>query len=247
MNETENNQTSTMDATIANPVETITEQTVQTVNDSPANTEIDYKTKFSESSKEALRIREENIRLANELEILRKAQETSQNNGATYSNDSEEIVPGFNSMTKEEQDNLLAYTNSIRQSTLKEVYKDPAIADAKNRYNESVWLGAFEETASQFPELKEHKDEFKAKYFRNDNVPSNIKEILGDVAKVYLFDKARDIGAKQAIENANRIDVERAGGGEKAPEPERTNEDWDKLRTSNPAKFAKEYRKSQAK
>lgn len=242
-----NNQTSNMDATNANPVETITETTAQTIDHSIANTEIDYKTKFTESSKEALRIREENIRLANELAEFKKNSEFSQNNGATYSNNSEEIVPGFSSMTKEEQDNLLAYTDLVTKRALDGVYKDPAIAEAKNKYNESIWLGAFENAASQYPELREHKDEFKAKYFRNDNVPSNIGEILNDVAKVYLFDKARDIGAKEAIEQTNRIDVERAGGGDKVPSPERTIEDWDKLRTSNPVKFAQEYRKSQDK
>jgi len=238
-----NHQTSQDVDTTTNQTETITEQTDQTINDSTAHTEIDYKTKFSESSKEALRIRDENIRLQNEIELLKNTPKDDK--GAIYSNDSEQIIPGFDMMSKEEQDNLIAYTNSIRNTVTQEIYKNPAIAHSVQQYNENVWNGSFEEIASQYPELKTHKDEFKSKYFRADNVPTNIKEILGDIAKVYLFDKARDIGAKQAIEQADRIDTERAGGGEKAPAPERTIEDWQRLQKENPVKFATEYRKSQ--
>lgn len=217
----------------------------ENIDTSNANTDIDYKKKFSESSKEALRIREENIRLANELESLKNT--TTDSHGATYSDSTEQIIPGFDMMTEDEQKNLLAYTDSIRRSTLDAIYKDPAIADAKNKYNEGVWESSFQEIASKYPDLKDNKDEFKAKYFRADNVPSNLTEILGDVAKVYLFDKAADIGAKKALEKADRIDTERSNGGDKIPSPERSTEDWFRLSQDNPVKFAEEYRKSQKK
>ena len=233
------------DAANANPDNMKTEQT-ENINNSNANTDIDYKKKFSESSKEALRIREENIRLANELESLRNTP-TTDSTGANHSNNSEQIIPGFDMMSEDEQKNLIAYTDGIRKTVRQEMYKDPAIAHSVHQYNENVWNGSFEQIVSEYPELREHKDEFKSKYFRADNAPSNIKDILGDVAKVYLFDKARDIGAKKALEQADRIDTERVNGGDKTPTTERTTEDWHRLAQSNPAKFAEEYRKSQSK
>ena len=233
MNE-ENIQTSAEDVQDTNLPETEKVDTIE------ANNDIDYKIKFSESSKEALRIREENIRLQNELAEARKLAES---NGGNYANNSEQIIPGFEHLSEEEQKNLIAYTESIRNTVKSEIYKDPAIANAKRQYNESVWNEAFNEIASNYPELKEQKDDFKSKYFREDNVPSNIKELLGDVAKVYLFDKAREIGAKQALEQANRIDLERASGGDKEPSSSRTLEDWQHLQRTNPAQFAKESAK----
>lgn len=236
MNE-ETIQTSVEDTQIVNPHET------EKIDNIEANNDIDYKTKFSESSKEALRIREENIRLANEIEELRN--KPTESNGGNYTDNSAQIIPNFDLLSDEEQKNIVAYTDSIRQATLKEVYKDPAIANAKKQYNESVWNDAFNEVASQFPELTDSKDEFKAKYFKQDNVPSNIKELLSDVAKIHLYDKAKEIGLKQGIEQANRIDTERSNGGDKSPKTERTIEDWARLQSENPVKFAQEYRKSQ--
>lgn len=234
MNE-ENIQTSTEDVTTTNPLETEKVDAVE------ANNDIDYKTKFSESSKEALRIREENIRLQNELEALRN--KTAETNGGNYTDDSEQIIPGFDHLSEEEKQNLLAYTESIKKAALKELYKEPAIASAKQQYNELAWDKAFMEVASQYPELNDSKDEFKAKYYNPNNVPTNIKELLGETAKIHLFDRAREIGMKQAMEQANRIDVERANGGDKTPASERTLEDWQQLQRSNPAQFAKESAK----
>ena len=244
MDETTNNQTS-MDATNANPNETITETTDQTVDNGTTQPEIDYKTKFSESSKEALRLRDETIRLANELELARKQSEQTQ--GATYSNNSEQSIPGFEHMSEDEQKNLLAYTDFITTKTAERIYSDPVIAEAKKKYNESVWLNKFDEISDKYPDLKGYKDDFKNEFFNPDSNPSNLSEILERGAKVFLFDKSADIGAKKALEQAERIDIERSGGGDKAPTQERTSEDWERLRISNPVKFAQEYRKSQQK
>ena len=228
-----------------NPDNIETEKT-ENIDTSTTNTDIDYKKKFSESSKEGIRLAHELKIKEAELESLRNTP-TTDSNGATYSDTTEQIIPGFDLMTEDEQKNLLAYTDSITRRTLDRIYKDPAIADAKNKYNENVWESSFNDIASKYPDLKDHKDEFKTKYFRADNVPSNLTEILGDVAKVYLFDKAADIGAKKALDNADRIDTERSNGGDKIPTPERTTEDWFRLSQDNPVKFAEEYRKSQQK
>ena len=217
-----------------------TETTETTVNPVAPDTEtIDYKEKFSASSREAQRLLDEKKALEAELEAMRTKPDV-----ATYSNDSDNLYPGFETLGEDEQRNLIAYTNSIKKKALEEVYKDPAIAFAKSSYNERTWDGAFDKVASQYPELKDSRDDFKSKYFNVNNVPANVGDILGDLAKVYLFDRARDIGAKEAIEKIDRIDLERANGGDKTPVTSRSLEDWVQMAQSNPAKFAqlsKEY------
>lgn len=201
---------------------------------------VDYlKTKFSESSKEALRLLEENKATKSEIEQLRKELEAKEAAGSNYGKETENLYPGFEMLTEEEQRNVQAYTDGIKKSVLEGIYKDPAISDARASHNERRWETAFQETVSEYPELAESKDEFKTKYFRADNVPSNINEITKDLAKVFLFDRARDLGAKDATEKANRIEIERANGGDKTPKASRTIEDWQKLQQDNPAEFAK--------
>lgn len=220
------------------------EETVENPTEVPAEADVDYKKKFSESSKEALRLLEENKKYQQELEQFKTKMEGEV--GADYSNSSEPLYPGFDLLSEEEQRNLLAYTQGVQKKVKEDLYKDPSIAFSRELYNERKWDEAFENAASQFPELRDTKSDFKSKYFKKSNVPSNINEILVDLSKVYLFDKAKDIGAKEATENANRLEIERAQAGDKTPTTSRTLEDWHKLAESNPVKFAKlskEYNK----
>ena len=198
--------------------------------------EIDYEEKFSNSTREAQRLADEIKARDEEIERLRKLAEEK---GTTYSDD-----PEFADYPEEERERLVNFANSIKKKAVEDLYKDPAIARAKESYNESEWNNAFEAVVAERPELRDDKDNFKAKYYKPGNVPSNIKEILGDLAKIYLFDKAKDIGAKEAIEQQNRIEIERSNGGDKTPTVSRSLEDWQKLAGSNPAEFArrsKEY------
>lgn len=207
---------------------------VEEVKTEPAEPEIDYKTKFSESSKEALRLLEESKSKDAEIERLRALAEQGANHG--YDPDT---IPGFEQLSDEEQRNLVAYTEGIKRKALEEIKKDPAYTFARETYNERKWESAFESVANEFPELRDSKDEFKKKYFNPVNVPENISDILKDLSKVHLFDKARDLGAKEALEKANRIDIERQQSGDKTPVAKRSLEDWHKLAQSNPAQFAK--------
>jgi hypothetical protein len=213
-------------------------QTTETTEQNPIDhtqEAIDYKKKFSESSSEALRLFEENKRKDEEIERLRKLSE-----GASHSNNSEELYPGFGNLEKEEQERLVRYTEGIRKSAVADIYKDPAISHAKSIYNKSKWEEAFQSVVSQYPEIKQNEDEFRKKYYRPDNVPENIGELMPDLAKIHLFDKAKDLGAKEAEERNNRMDIERAGGGDKTPKhTSRSLEDWNRLAQTNPAKFAK--------
>lgn len=224
--------------------ETTEEETTEEPVETPTESEVDYKKKFSESSKEAQRLLEENKKAQEELEKLRDQYGNYPGNesDANYSDkkdDDEPLYPGFENLSEEEQQNLLSYTDGIKKQALKEIYKDPAIVSAREQSNERAWEAAFNEVSSEIPDLKEISSEFKSKYFKKDNVPSNIKEIITQLAKSELYDKAKDLGAREAEERSSRIDIERSGGGDKTPKAGRTMEDWQKLAQSNPAKFAK--------
>jgi hypothetical protein len=59
-----------------------------------------------------------------------------------------------------------------------------------------------------------------------------------------LFDKAKEIGAKEQTEKQNRVDIERTTAGSKDSTVRRSLEDWNRMAQENPAKFAqmsKEY------
>jgi len=201
----------------------------------PVKEEDGWKDKFTNSFKETMKYKQQLEEREAEIERLRQLAEQ----GATYSNDSESLYPGFDELDEYQKKELIAYTNSIKNKVKEEVYSDPAIAFAKQSYNETKWNGAFEKVSSKFPELSNQKEDFKKKYFNKDIVPENIDTLLEDIAKIYLFDSAKELGAKEAQEQASRIDIERASGGATAPSATRTLEDWQKLAATNPAEFAK--------
>lgn len=196
---------------------------------------VDYQKKFAESSKEALRLFEENKK--KDEEIARLAAIATQHEKVENNIDS--LYPGFEQLDPEAQKNLVSYTNLIVKRAEENLNKNPAIAHAVTVYNESKFDRAFGDILTQYPDLKTSKDEFKKKYFNPQNTPDNIKDILNDLAKVHLFDKAVDIGAKGEKEKIDRIDLNRSTGGDKTPKASRTIEDWNRMAQDNPAKFAK--------
>jgi len=188
---------------------------------------VDYQKKFSESSKEAQRLFEENKRLKEQFETKDNTQNT------------DNFYPGFENLDEEAKNNLIAYTNTVTKRAKEELYRDPAIAFAKKQYNEQIWDSAFQKAVQDYPELANSKDEFKSKYYNVNNVPQNIESILKDVAKIHLYDKAKEIGAKEQTEKDKRIDGERATAGNKDSQARRTLEDWTRMASENPAQFAK--------
>lgn len=228
----------------ANPDETQSEGTEQTDTvtnpDTPA---VDYEKKFRESAKEAQRLYEENKQ-------LRETPVTTESENFNPDPDTE-FFEGFGDLDEDAQANLVAYTNAVKKSALDEVYKDPAIAFARSSYNEKKWESAFEEASKDIPDLASHADEFKTRYYNQANVPENMTDIIKDLAKIYLFDAAKDIGAKEESEKASRINLEDVTGGDKtAPSASRSIEDWQRMASENPAKFAalsKEFNADMAK
>ena len=64
-------------------------------------------------------------------------------------------------------------------------------------------------------------------------------EVIKDLAKIYLFDSAKTLGAEEEKKRASRIDLEDVTGGDKNPPgASRSMEEWDRLARENPAKFA---------
>lgn len=195
-----------------------------------SNPDIDYKTKFSESSKEAQRLFRENEELRKRLEEDQKP---------SNSHLTEELPPEFDTLDPEAKQNLLNFASIIRTQVRKDLLSDPSIDFARRTYNEKRWDEAFAEVKQSLPQLADASQDFKAKYFNPENVPENIKEILLDVAKIFLFDKAKDIGMQEAEERQDRIELERATAGDKTPAQSRSLEDWARMAQQNPQEFAR--------
>ena len=212
------------DATIANP---------DTESQGTETEEMVPKSKFTASAQEAIRLKHELDRVQAELQAKNEAQNFNN------STESEELYPNFNELDEDAKANLLAYTETVKRSVREDIYKDPALAFARSNYNEKRWDDAFATITETYPDIKANAAEFKTNYFNPNNVPDNIAEILQDVAKIYLFDKAKEIGATEERSKANRIEIDVATGGEKTPAVRRSLEDWHHMAQTDPAKFAR--------
>lgn len=216
-----------------------------TVQSEPVDDGVDYREKFINSAKGAQALLDDKKQLEARIAELESNQVAGNSSGlSTHHVDTEILYPGFENLDSEAQENLLAYTNAVTSKAEQKILSRPSIAFAEKTYNESKWEAAFAETVSQFPELATAKGEFKSQYFNPTNVPDNISDILTTMAKSYLFDKARDIGAKEGLDTAQRVQLEEPTGGDKTPTVHRSLADWQRLSQQNPAKFAsmkKEY------
>jgi len=193
--------------------------------------EVDYQTKFRESAREAQRLYAEKKELERQLANRQPQEFNNQTNDGFF--------PGFNELDDEAKQNLLAYTDAVTKRTLESVYKDPAIAFSRNAYNEKKWNDAFAEASQTIPELASHADSFKSQYYNPNNVPDNMAEVIKDLAKIFLYDKAKDIGAEEEREKSKRINLEDITGGDKnPPSASRSMEEWQRMASENPTKFA---------
>jgi len=240
------NNANSVDNTVENVQDTNSQEFIKgtqendnSENDSLENVaqEIDYQKKFSESAKEAQRLYEENKKLKEQFEL----KDTEQSNVQTTDN----LYPGFEELDEDAKSNLIAYTNAVTNKAAETLKKDPAYAFAQRQYNETIWDNAFRQVSEKYPELVETKDTFKAEYFKVNNVPQNIVELLDNAAKVHLFDKAKEIGMKEAEKLNSRVELERNTAGPRdASRTTRALSEWQRIAMENPAKFAqmkKEY------
>jgi len=202
---------------------------------------IDYEKKFSESSKEALRLLDVQKEKDSEIERLKIENELlAQGQGSKqFGQNADNPFPGFEDLDEDAKEQFINYTNGIVTKATAEINKDPAIAFARKQFNETKWESACNKTLQVYPELANTIDEFRAKYYNVNNVPENIEAILLDVAKIHLFDKAKEIGAKEADDLNNRIDIERNTAGPKETSTKRSLEDWQRMAKDNPEQFRK--------
>lgn len=222
-----------------------TEQTVTVQTEHLSNDGVDYREKFINSAKGAQALLDEKKQLeARIAELQANVAAGNAQKLSIHSTDTDNLYPGFEDLDADAQENLIAYTNAVTAKAEQQILSRPSIAFAEKTYNESKWEAAFAETSAKYPELGTAKDEFKSKYFNPTNVPDNISDILTTMAKSYLFDKARDIGAEEGRQAAERVQLEDPTGGDKTPSAHRSLSDWNRLAQQNPAKFAtmkKEY------
>lgn len=242
------NNTPNPEAEVITPESTPAEGTEQkeTVTTGPNHEveTVDYREKFIQSAKGAQELLDEKKKLQARIAELESNPTAGTEDLPIHSPDTETLYPGFENLDEEAQSNLMAYTNAVIKKAKEETYKDPAIAFAQQTYNEQKWESAFNEVSSEYPELAAAKAEFKSQYYNPKNVPDNIGDILKTMAKSYLFDKARDIGAQEGQEAAQRVQLEDPTGGDKTPTVHRSLADWQRMAQQNPAKFAaqrKEY------
>lgn len=211
---------------------------------------VDYKEKFSASSREAQRLLEENKREREAREAAERRAEEAEARARgenPQGPSSEPLYTGFEELDPEQQASVLEFARGVEERVKSGIDNDPAISFARRNYNESRFNEALEATLQKFPELAQSKDEFKSKYFQPSNVPDNIEDVLGDLAKVHLFDKSRELGAAEERERAGRIELERAHGGDKPTQhTSRTLEEWQRMQQENPAEFARHAKEYQA-
>lgn len=223
-----------------------TEQKPTVQSEHVVNDGVDYREKFIASAKGAQALLDEKKVLEARIAELEANPAAGNSNGLPIRpTDTEVLYPGFEDLDPEAQENLLKYTNAVTAKAEQQILARPSIAFAERTYNESKWEAAFAETVTKFPELAAAKAEFKSQYFSPTKaVPDNMSDILTTMAKSYLFDKARDLGAEEGKQVAERVQLEEPTGGDKTPSVHRSLSDWQRLAQQNPAKFAamkKEY------
>lgn len=202
-----------------------------------------WKNKFSNSAKGAqdlLRSNEEKDRMIAELKA---AQESNPNNG----NKGDAIYEGFAHLPEEERQNVLAYTQSIKDSVRKELLGDPAFVGQRQQANEAAWEGSFARVAAGYPDILDHKEEFKSSigYDKDKEVPSDIDNILTTLVRSFLYNKQ---GAAQPPQNNNHVDDTLRNAGGSGGEGQghtlwHTLAEWDHMRRTKPQQFADNEKK----
>lgn len=145
-----------------------------------------------------------------------------------------ESYPDWDMLSPIEQKNLqdiLALKKEI--ATLKE-----EIAKASTRL---AWEDEFTKIVKSFPQLQARKEEFKE--FLGSDLPSE------KLAKAFLFEEAKELGAKEEKEKASRPGLEKATGGVKVvpASGELTPEEAAELRKKNPQLYFKLIRERRLK
>jgi len=155
--------------------------------------------------------------------------------------DFEKAIPDFEFLDASTQASLKGMFMAMDKRVSNALNNDVGVAMARKTFNTQKWEEAFNNVSAQFGgDLVSVKNEFKAKYFNPTvAVPSNIEQILTDLAKAFLYDTAKERGAKEALDDAGRVSLERSNGGIKEAPSGMSIDDWERLRKTNPLEFAR--------
>jgi len=186
----------------------------------------DYKKKFGESTRENQRILSENARLTNEKTELEAKLGKTLSNETPSESDLQNLYPDWDLMSPTER-TLLKRQVSLERSvgklnialgeTTKEVHFDRE----------------FDKIAGQYNSLEGKKQEFK--FYASQNPGANL-EVL---AKSFLFEEAKTIGALEEKAKV-RKGLESGSGGQKtAPKQGLTDEEQAEIRKTDPKRYVK--------
>ena len=161
--------------------------------------------------------RERAQKLQEELEELKLQPPTPSEEDFTKS------VPEWDELTPTEQ--ALFKKDQARGKKILALEKE--IFSLKNTLG---WQEQFSQIVKAFPQIVEREEDFKQ--FIGDELPSE------KLAKAFLYEEAKEIGAKEEKERTEKSGLEKGTGGEKTPLlPKRTLEDLARLRIEDPKKY----------
>lgn len=201
--------------------ETTPQETLPVAEGSPAPG-IDYKEKFSESKREALRIREE----AKEKDRKIAELEAKLNNETPSDTELSGKYPDWE--FKEEDEKMRIRNEESREKRLRQLEEKIA------------WDNDYNKILKKYPQLADSEEEFKDEAYKYPKSTS-----LDIIAKSFLFDRN---GAEHTNTTPARPGLESKSGGPKAPlSTGPTLEDITRLRKEEPQKYAEMVRKGLVK
>ena len=176
----------------------------------------ELRTKFSASSKEALRLLEENKHLRAKLEGNISSEPPSDEEAA-------KVVPDYDLLSPAEQ-HLQKEQIMLKRRLAKlgeVVHSQTTQLNHEKKFNE---------LSVKYPSLK--KDVFVE--FCNGREPTE------NMAKAFLFDQAKELGAREEAEKRARQGLESGSGGERKPAPKGlTDEEKEEMRVKDPVRYGR--------
>lgn len=157
----------------------------------------------------------------------------------------EDLIPNFKNLPPDEQTNVRTFYTNVERRIRRSLDNDPAIKNSRAIYAEDLWEKGFAKAAAAVPGLSAKKEDFKKLYFKSENTPENIGELLITFGKSYMFDaatqSAKEEGAEEERKRNQGVDLMDPNGGDKGQggNAGMKIEDWDYLSRTNPQEFAR--------
>ena len=164
----------------------------------------------------------------------------------------EDLIPNFKSLPEAEQAECMHVLSNVEKRICRSLDNDSAIKNSRAIYADDLWEKGFAKAAAQVPGLDKNKEKFKELYFKSDNVPENIADLLTTFGKSFMFDEAtktaKEEGAEEERKRNQGVDLLDPAGGDKGQggNAGMRIEDWDHLSRTNPQEFARRQKEFDA-